>query len=117
MPLDVSDDWMVFDWLQDITYYERQGETQFGVGVSAQALKREDNKGYELSLEQIELGLHGATWEVWANTFAQSIVPKRGDKFTASGITGVKTWLVETVDYSDRTTRYRLGCLQKGFDG
>lgn len=112
MVLDVSGDWAVFDWLQDTTYQTRIDEGSWADPVDCQMLKREDKKDTETGNGQIELAMHTSDWELWLNSMATPLVPKRGDKFTATGVSGSQVWLVETVDYCDRTTRYRLHCEQ-----
>jgi len=115
MALDLSGDWVIFDNNQSITYYSRLSDGTFGAGVGVTALKREDHKKAE-SINSVEFPFHICIWEIWATTFGSPVVCKRGDKFTAATVTGVQTWIVERVDYSDFVTRYRLGCYQEGMN-
>ncbi len=113
---DVSNDWQYIDWLQAITYYVRQGEIYLSNGISCQALKRADMKSFDMAWNELELSTHTCIWEVWVTSISiPNIIPKRGDKFTASGISGVQTWVVDGVDYCDKTTRFRLKCTQQNF--
>ncbi len=113
--LDVSLDYLYFDWLQVISYSSRTDEETWATAVPATALKRENKKIYQLGEEQIELSQHNCIWEMWAASISNCI-PKRGDKFTATGVSGLQVWDVMMVDYCDKTTRYRLHCQQEGND-
>jgi hypothetical protein len=118
MALDLSGDWIVFDNIQTVMYQSRINDTSFGTPTSCIGLKREDEKGYDegmLGSGSVELSQLAAIWEVWEATLT-NVVPKRGDQFKASTVTGVTTWTVDSVDYSTFTTRYRLHCRQTDSD-
>ncbi len=112
MELDVSEDWRIFDWLQEIQYQSRLSPTTWGSNVSMQALKRENNKESHKGNLLLNINYNEAIWSTWVSAMSSPVVPKIGDRFTAVGVTGNKTWNVLGVDYCDRTTRYRLHCKQ-----
>ncbi len=111
--LDLSNDWIFFDNTQTLTYYSRLSDGTFSSPTTCIGLKREDKKSYEES-DGFEYSEHICVWEAWASTFIRATVAKRGDKFSATTITGNTTWIVEKVDYCDFTSRFRLHCLQEG---
>lgn len=111
--LDVSNDWTIFDWTQGITYYSCVSDGVFSSPISVQALKREDKKGYEI-FSNVEVSSLQCIWEIFETTFQTPTICKRADKFLASVISGVQTWVVESVDYSDNTSRFRVLASQVG---
>lgn len=110
MDIDVSTDYLYFDWLQNVNYQSRVDDVNFAADVVVRALRRMDAKSFGAASESFEVALHECVWEVWAHGMATPIIPKRGDKFTA----GSRVWIVEGVDYCDKLTRYRLRCFQQG---
>ncbi len=114
--LDVSNDWTIMDWLQTIYYYSRTSETTWGGAIAMSALKRENKRHPQFGDMKVEITGNKVIWELWVTAMSTPIIPSRGDKFTASGISGNQTWMVEEVDYCDKTTRYRLNCMQLGED-
>lgn len=110
---DISNDWLLFDWVEDLVYYSRLSESIYSSAQQCQGLKREDHKEYSFGSIKDEVGHHEATWQVFATSMVVPFIPLRGDRFTVSGISGNKGWTVEDVDYCDKTSRYRLRCRQE----
>jgi hypothetical protein len=108
-PMDVSYDYLGFDNLQTVSYWSRTSDSAYNQPVNATALKRADTKVY-LESDAVELRTLTATWNIWERSLP--VIPKRGDKFSACGISGVQTWIVEEVEYLDWTSRFRLQCYQ-----
>lgn len=105
--LDVSNDYLIFDWTEPISYFPRLTElTYLGPYFCNHALKREDLKKYILGDLQIELSQHQVIWEIWKADMSTVFIPKREDKFIRQLDSSV--WVVEDVSYSDKSTRYRL---------
>ncbi len=118
MSLDISGDWVIFDNTQTVSYYVRLTDGTFATARTCTALKREDKKKYE-EFAEVEYADHYCTWETWTETFEIDgtfilTIPKRGDKFVATTITGSQTWIVEESDYCDFTTRFRMISYQEG---
>lgn len=111
--LDISTDYTIFDNTITVQYSRRLTDDTFAAAIDVLALKRQDNKNSK-EINSVEYNFHNCIWEVWPQTAIASFIPKRGDKFSATGISGTKIWVVEGVDYSDFTTRYRLRCYQEG---
>lgn len=114
MPFDISNDWVIVDGVQTISYRSRTGDgpEDFAGPYTATALKRENHKRDIIGSAGAALQRLEANWNIWASSQSVPFVPKKGDKFTADGVTGTKTWLVLDCDYCDFTTRYRLRCKQ-----
>lgn len=110
----IANDWTIFDGVQDVQYESRTGEETYGASTSVKALKRMNQKAFADGNELVEVALNEAPWEVWTSTFVVPTIPKRGDRFTASGVSGVQVWNVLRVDYCTLGTRYRLHCKQQG---
>lgn len=113
MSLDISGDWVVFDNSQSIQYYSRSSDGTFAAPITVTALKREDHKKH-LEATSVEVAQHLVIWEIFRATMSTQKIPKRGDKLVATTISGVTTWIVDSADYSDFTTRYRTMCYQVG---
>lgn len=117
MSFDVSNDWLLFDWIESISYFTRQSDTEYSSAQTAMALKREDKKEYVEDSFGGELAKHEVKWEVFVTSMSPTFIPLRGDYFTADTVTGTTSWQVEAVDYCDKTSRYRLWCKQKDNNG
>lgn len=113
---DPSLDYQYVDWLQSIMYYVRLSEGTYATGIFCAdcALKRENNKGFVISGEGVELAQHTCIWELWAAGQVTPFKPARGDKFVDGQN---QAWIVAAVDYCTNTTRYRLTCQLQGQGG
>lgn len=110
VPFDVSNDFLVFDWEDSVTYYQRNTDTSFGIGQTiTHCLHREEHKDTTANdYLNADLIKQYTTWEIWSNNV--EFIPIRGDKIVD---TDGRTWIVETIDYCDRISRYRLRCFEQ----
>jgi len=109
MSVDLSNDFLLLDFLENITYSPRVDDDTFAPSVTMVALKRADKKSYtDIDLELAE---QNVIWYCWTKGMSdQSIVPKRADKFLTSNNV---TWIVERVIVDDRTMKFTLECYKE----
>jgi len=110
----IENDWQYMHGVQDVEYFSRVSETTYLAATTVKALKRMNQKGMAVGDELVGVSMNEVPWEVWKATFETPTIPKIGDKFVATGVSGSKTWNVLKVDYCTLGTRYRLHCKQEG---
>jgi len=97
MPLqDISNDYLLFDLTQTVTYYVRTGESTFASSASVTNVLV-DIEQKEPLLNKWDFQQRNAWFTLWVNTL-NSIVPKRGDKIVDASN---GTWIVEHVQDQD----------------
>ncbi len=108
--MDLSQDFLLLDFLESITYYPRTSESTYATPVIMLALRFENQK-HLIDGQQHTNALMNESTFIVGNAGMASLVAqlKSGDKFVDGASV---TWVVETAHYDSVIAEWELHCFK-----
>ena len=104
--LDVSEDFLVVDNLESITFYSRLSDGTYAAGIYVPyCLRRAQRHQFQQGGDWV--AVVDMNWHIWRDNLP-TVIPKAQDKIIA--IIDNTSWIIAPVNFDTWVTRYALPC-------
>lgn len=106
MAIDISNDFLLLDYLEDFFVRFRTGQTTWTSGT-AQGIRFDHERKMDTDQYESDVSDELIGFVLWQNSFTGGTVLKRGDQiFTGDG----RIWIVLSTEYDPKAKSFRCYC-------